>query len=95
MKFRRSSSIAFVLLLAALMAATLAAQVKRQKRQADLDANTISYLRPGIVVKVVSAAIATDGTITARVKISDPKNVPLDMDGIISLISRQDKEKAS
>lgn len=78
MTFRRSLSILFLVLLAA----TLTGQVKRQARQAFLDANTISYIRPGIVVKVVSAAVAQDGTITARVKISDPKGVPLDMDGI-------------
>ena len=58
------SSIAILVIARSPMAATLAAQVKRQKRQADLDANTISYIRPGIVVKVVSAAIAKDGTIT-------------------------------
>jgi OmcA/MtrC family decaheme c-type cytochrome len=81
MKSRRSLSIV-VLALVAILAATLTAQVKQKKRQADLDANTISYLRPGIVVKVVSAAIAQDGTITARVKVTDPKGVPLDMNGI-------------
>jgi OmcA/MtrC family decaheme c-type cytochrome len=81
MKSRRSLSIV-ILALVAILAATLTAQVKQKKRQADLDANTISYLRPGILVKVVSAAIAQDGTITARVKVTDPKGVPLDKDGI-------------
>lgn len=81
MKFRRSKLIVLLALIVAL-AATLAAQVKRQKRLAELDANTISYIRPGIVVKVASAAVAQDGTITARVKITDPKSVPLDMDGV-------------
>ena len=31
---------------------------------------------------MVSAAIATDGTITARVTITDPKGLPLDMTGV-------------
>jgi hypothetical protein len=33
-------------------------------------------------VKIVSAGIAKDGTITARVKVTDPKDVPLDMNGV-------------
>src|SRR5215472_11769885 len=49
-----------------------------------LDPNLVNYIRPGIVVKIVSAAIAQDGTITARVNITDPKGVPLDRNGIAS-----------
>ena len=58
MTFRRSLSIVFLASLIAAMAASLAAQAQRPKRMAYLDANTISYLRPGVVVKVTSAAIA-------------------------------------
>ncbi|MEO8660564.1 MAG: OmcA/MtrC family decaheme c-type cytochrome, partial [Bryobacteraceae bacterium] len=47
-----------------------------------LDENQLSFIRPGITVKLVSAAVASDGTITARVTISDPKGLPLDKDGI-------------
>src|SRR5437764_5674176 len=54
----------------------------KRPRASSLDQNAISYIRPGITVKVVSAAIAQDGTITARVKIADRKGVPLDMDGL-------------
>src|SRR3954447_6264004 len=54
----------------------------QKPRLSFMDSNAISYIRPGITAKVVSAAIAKDGTITARVKIADPKGVPLDMDGI-------------
>lgn len=46
------------------------------------DTSQLDYIRPGIVVKIASAAIAKDGTITARVKITDPKGVPLDREGI-------------
>jgi len=46
------------------------------------DQNLINFIRPGITVKIASAAIAQDGTITARVTIADPKGVPLDKDGI-------------
>ena len=53
-----------------------------QVRPHAADQNLINFIRPGISVKVVSAAIANDGTITARVNISDPKGLPLDMTGV-------------
>ena len=45
-------------------------------------AQVINFVRPGLVFKVASAQIAQDGTITARVLVTDPKNIPLDKDGI-------------
>ena len=36
------------------------------------------FIRPGLVIKVLSASIAADGTITTRVRFSDSKDVPLD-----------------
>lgn len=52
------------------------------EKAAYLDQNLVNFIRPGVVVKVVSANIAKDGTITARVTIKDPKGLPLDRDGI-------------
>ncbi|MCX6629339.1 MAG: OmcA/MtrC family decaheme c-type cytochrome [Candidatus Solibacter sp.] len=52
------------------------------EKAAYLDQNLVNYVRPGVKVKIVSAAIAKDGTITARVNIADPKGIPLDRDGI-------------
>src|SRR5581483_11945619 len=58
--------------LAPMLAVSLAAQVKsvrrspsgdRHKRAAFLDPSYINYIRPGVKVKIVSAAIAQDGTI--------------------------------
>lgn len=46
------------------------------------DPNLINYVRPGLVVKIQSAQIAADGTVTARVKFTDPKGVGLDIAGI-------------
>ena len=53
-----------------------------QVRPQAADQNLINFIRPGISVKIVSAAIAKDGTITARVTIADPKGLPLDMYGM-------------
>ncbi|MBI4907969.1 MAG: OmcA/MtrC family decaheme c-type cytochrome [Acidobacteria bacterium] len=47
-----------------------------------LSERDISYIRPGLVVKVLSASIAADGTVTARIRFADPKDVPLDRAGI-------------
>jgi OmcA/MtrC family decaheme c-type cytochrome len=51
-------------------------------RLSSLDANAVAYIRPGVKVKIVSASIAKDGTITARATVTDPKGVPLDREGI-------------
>ena len=78
------------LLLAPVLALSLAAQVKpvsrkssgdRHKRAAYLEPSVINFIRPGVVVKIVSANIAPDGTITARVNLTDPKGLPLDQSG--------------
>jgi OmcA/MtrC family decaheme c-type cytochrome len=47
-----------------------------------LEQSQVNFIRPGIKVKIMSAAVAPDGTITARLTITDPKGLPLDMDGI-------------
>lgn len=43
-----------------------------------------NFIRPGFTIKIQSASIANDGTITAQVSITDPANQPLDMAGIQS-----------
>lgn len=51
--------------------------------QAIVDAQAqIGYIRPGIVLKIVSATIGSDNSVKVRFKITDPKGVPLDRDGI-------------
>ncbi|HEY3443364.1 MAG TPA: OmcA/MtrC family decaheme c-type cytochrome [Paludibaculum sp.] len=46
------------------------------------DQATLDFVRPGLVVKITKAEIATDGTMTAWVKITDPKGVGLDRLGV-------------
>jgi OmcA/MtrC family decaheme c-type cytochrome len=81
--FMRSRQSLFVAAL--VLAIPLSAQktgTAQKPRLSSLDQNAMSFIRPGITVKVVSAAVAKDGTITARVKIADPKGAPLDMNGV-------------
>ena len=54
----------------------------RHEKAAYLDSALVNFIRPGVKVKIVSASIAKDGTITARVNINDPKGLPLDRDGV-------------
>lgn len=44
--------------------------------------NAISFVRPGLAIQIVSATIATDGTISVDYKLSDPKGLPLDQSGV-------------
>jgi OmcA/MtrC family decaheme c-type cytochrome len=42
----------------------------------------VQYVNPGLVFSVVSAKIASDGTISVDYKVTDPKGLPLDTAGI-------------
>jgi OmcA/MtrC family decaheme c-type cytochrome len=46
------------------------------------DAAVINFVRPGLVAKIETAAIANDGTITVKFRLSDPMTLPLDIAGI-------------
>src|ERR1039458_7029878 len=43
---------------------------------------TVDFVRPGLTLTVVSANIATDGTISVDYKVADPMGLPLDPAGI-------------
>ena len=43
---------------------------------------TVNFVRPGLTLKIVSANIAQDGTISVDYKITDPNGLPLDPAGI-------------
>ena len=42
----------------------------------------VEYVNPGLVFNIVSAKIASDGTISVDYKVSDPQGLPLDISGI-------------
>jgi len=66
---------------AALVSAPKSAFSKKMKAYY-LSEKDAQYIRPGLVIKVLSASIAADGTVTTRVRFSDPQNVPLDRLGV-------------
>ncbi len=47
-----------------------------------LSPSTVEFVRPGLTIAVQSAAIASDGTITATYTVSDPSGLPLDKAGV-------------
>jgi OmcA/MtrC family decaheme c-type cytochrome len=46
------------------------------------DEKTVNFVRPGLNLRVLGAEIAADGTMTARVRITDPLGVPLEREGV-------------
>src|SRR6476659_5858277 len=46
------------------------------------NASVINFVRPGLVTKILSADIATDGTVRAKIRITDPQGLPLDRTGV-------------
>ena len=46
------------------------------------DPNTVAFVRPGLSITIVSAQIASDGTISVHYQLTDPKGLPLDLAGI-------------
>src|SRR5215467_8896151 len=46
------------------------------------DANTVEFVRPGLVFKITGAQIAADGTITATISMTDPQGLGLDRLGV-------------
>jgi OmcA/MtrC family decaheme c-type cytochrome len=46
------------------------------------DASTVSFVRPGLAISIVSANVAKDGTISVDYKLADPKGAALDLTGV-------------
>jgi OmcA/MtrC family decaheme c-type cytochrome len=72
-----------IVALAILTAGSTAFQWKASEKAYYADAATIGFVRPGLVITITSATVASsDGTMTARVSITDPKGLALDKAGI-------------
>lgn len=72
-------------LLGACWAAVGGADKSRQKNKAAfLSERELSFVRPGLVFEILGVNIATDGTVRYQFKITDPRGVPLDREGIVT-----------
>lgn len=47
-----------------------------------LDPKQIAFVRPGLVVRILSASIDNEGRIQARFRVTDPRGLPLDRLGL-------------
>lgn len=76
----------FLIILVIVAGAALVSAPKSPLTTADkayyLTEKDANFVRPGLVFKVISADIASDGTIKTRFRIEDPKGLPLDREGI-------------
>jgi hypothetical protein len=80
---RRLFTILSILVLSAITATSTKRQpFTPQDKAFYADEKTVNFVRPGIALTVQGANIAADGTITARVKITDPLGVPLEREGV-------------
>ncbi len=88
MKLRSSSVLIRILLVATVLAGAICLQSQssysfsKHEKAFYADANVTNFVRPGLQFRVTTASIAQDGTITARVLVTDPMGVALDRDGI-------------
>jgi len=46
------------------------------------DQSLVDFVRPGLVLKILSGEIAADGAMKVRFRLTDPKGLPLDREGI-------------
>ena len=44
----------------------------------------MNFVRPGLTLKILSAQIASDGTISATISVTDPQGLPLDRGGVLT-----------
>src|SRR3954451_16389512 len=56
--------------------------LERNQKAFYADPRVVAFVRPGLLIKITSAAIAPDGTITVNFSLTDPKGLPLDRAGV-------------
>lgn len=76
------AAIAAIVLAAAALSASNPPAYKPTEKAFYADQALVNFVRPGLVFKVSKAEIAADGTVTAYLKITDPKGVGLDRLGV-------------
>ena len=75
------SVIAMAAIAVRLQSASSAVYSPREKA-AYAQKDVVAFVRPGLTVRVLSAEIATDGTISTTFSITDPRGMPLDRTGV-------------
>src|SRR5436190_18641442 len=84
MMFRSAARRAAVLFSAMALILGGAANTPLNKNQKAFyaDAQLVAFVRPGLVIKITSAQVAQDGTISVAFTLTDPQGAPLDRTGV-------------
>ena len=65
-----------------ILAGATIAPLSRNQKATFADAKLVAFVRPGLTIKITSASIAQDGTITTTFTLTDPQGLPLDRTGV-------------
>lgn len=87
MRIRKASLAALVSVVAAsilLLGATQKSNFTVHEKAYYADPQVVAYVQPGLVFNIVSAAIASDGTISVDYKVTDPTGAALDLSGVVT-----------
>lgn len=83
------SFLALILIAPRLLAATGTSDLRKAPREYATsekafyaDPRLVAFVRPGLTIKITGVVIDPDGTVRATVKLSDPRGLPLDRDGV-------------
>jgi hypothetical protein len=81
-RYRSRVLLALIAVVAVVAGATDKSPFRPNEKAAFADPHTISFVRPGLTVRVDSAEISADGTISVVFTLADPRGLPLDREGI-------------
>src|SRR3954466_13084633 len=70
------------LLLTLIMGGAVTRPLNRNQKAFYADPRLVAFVRPGLLIKITSAAIAQDGTISVIFSLTDPQGLPLDRTGV-------------
>jgi OmcA/MtrC family decaheme c-type cytochrome len=80
-RVRRAALLALIVG-AAVLSSAPNSKFSRRERAHYADPKVVNFVRPGLVIKILSATIAQDGTITTHFTMTDPQGLPLDRNGV-------------
>lgn len=80
----RISIVSAVIIGSALLSSAPTPVFTKNDRAYYMDEKQAAFVRPGLVIDITKAEIASDGTIKATFKLTDPKGMPLDRAGVVT-----------
>ncbi|MDE3196653.1 MAG: hypothetical protein KGN84_09935, partial [Acidobacteriota bacterium] len=80
----RNKALRVLLLLATALSLTASRKTNYgpHDKAAYMNSVIVDFLRPGLVINILSGSVASDGTITVVYTAADPQGLPLDLGGV-------------